>query len=550
LKLVPVDGNPFEEDQPKQPRLVAVEGNPFAQKTPNIAAGNPEVNLPFGLGTIKGESSGGFNPAAALIQAGSTLDRIGKGAVALQRTPGDMLRLAMGLGRDPIVEAIDREQAANKQPMQDLRDIHPGSTLIGDALALGPMPMRALPVVAATEYGDPIERLTRGGAAYLGGKVVEKGAQIAKRGYDASVTAMATKRAQNAELDATLKAAQDKDFVVPPSTINPNAVNRILESMSGKAATQQAASNINDDVANSIARQAADLPQAAPVTTKAMRQLRATEYQRGYAPIEQAGPMTVTPQYGQALDTITAKNTSAAQSFPGAAAPDIQGLVNGYRPPNGTFDAAHALQATQILRDEARTAFSAGEADVGRAKIQISKEIESEIERQLSAQGKDGAKMLKAFQDARKKMAIAHDIEDAIREGSGSVENRVFGRKVQNQEPLSGDLKIAGDFANNFPKANQPVAQIGSAGVSKLEAVASGIMSGAGGLTLGPMGLGAGLLPLVLPSAARSLLLSKPYQQLMARPKYDPKGLLGVKALDNDVAPWIAGLLGYQGTNP
>lgn len=144
-------------------------------------------------------------------------------------------------------------------------------------------------------------------------------------------------------------------------------------------------------------------------------------------------------------------------------------------------------------------------------------------------------------------MAMAHDVEDAIREGSGSTEARVFGRKFQNGEPLSGNLETIGRFANVFPKANQPVSQIGSPGVSALEASLAGLMGTGGAIYTGdPKGAALGLLPVLARPAARGIVVSQAMQKLLAQPQYAnlllPRAAAGTLGLADQAA--LGGLLG------
>lgn len=151
--------------------VAAIKANSPQQPKPNQAALNPEAKVgPF---TISGEGPNGFNPAAALIKAGQSLDNLNKGVIQASRAPGDWLRQKLGGAPDPLLQALEKEHAENKRPMKDLAAVHPGSALIGDVAPLVGMPWRALPAVAAAEYGSPKERAIRTGAAVVGNKLGE-----------------------------------------------------------------------------------------------------------------------------------------------------------------------------------------------------------------------------------------------------------------------------------------------------------------------------------------------------------------------------------------
>lgn len=178
MKLIPVEGDPFGEDKKAGYKLVPVEGNPFAGRQPNQAAMNPEAQI--GSFTIKGETDSGFNPAAALIRAGHGLNKLNQGALRIMRTPADWVATNRG-ERDPIAAAIDKEQEEAKQPMADLAEVHPGSSLLGDVAPLVAAPMRALPALAAIEYGTPEEKLKHTALAFAGNKLGEMGGKALGR---------------------------------------------------------------------------------------------------------------------------------------------------------------------------------------------------------------------------------------------------------------------------------------------------------------------------------------------------------------------------------
>lgn len=519
------------------------------------AASKPEFSLP-GFGQVQTpQNEQGFNLPAAVIGAGRTLDRITQGVRQANLAAGGLLYSAIpGLGGAASDNAAAQAQQSAQMTDEDarykqLQDVHPGSTLLGSVAPLLPMAPEGLVATGALSYGSPLDRAKDAGGALAGGLLAKGLGGLATKQYDASKSAVLMASQQNAVRDATLKAAQDSGLSVPPSTVNPSLPNRVLESIGGKAATQQQNAVGNAGRVDSMIRDQLGMAPNAPITTGAMQQIRNQAFNNGYAPLKQAGQFPVSKDYQAALDAITARNSNAAQSFPGAATPDIQAVVDSFRPPNGVFDAGHAVDATRALRTQAGDLYLQGNGAMAKAKTDISKAIEDELERQLGASGQNGAQLLQNFKSARQTIAQAHTVEDAIREGSGSVEASSFGKAAQRGDPLSGNLKTIGEFANVFPKANQKVSQIGSSGVSNVDAGASALLGLAGGAAGGLWGATAGALPFVARPAARSLMLSQAYQALMAKPKYATKGLLGSRILDNPLSPYVGGLLGYEGVS-
>lgn len=191
-----------------------------------------------------------------------------------------------------------------------------------------------------------------------------------------------------------------------------------------------------------------------------------------------------------------------------------------------TFDAGDAIKMTQILRDEASSAFAKGDKGLGKAKREAANAIESQIERHLFAMGKNGGDLLKNFRESRILMAKAHDVGDAIREGSGAVNAKTFGAKLQRGKPLTGELATIGKFANTFGD----VAGIPQSGHANPFTIMDAGYAVAGG-SLNPL---AYALPLAR-VGARYGLLSNPVQRAISSPAYavSPAARMG------------SGLLGY-----
>ena len=158
---------------------------------------------------------------------------------------------------------------------------------------------------------------------------------------------------------------------------------------------------------------------------------------------------------------------------------------------------------------------------MGRASRALANALENQIERNLTAQGQDGAQLLQGFRQARQLMARTHTVEDAIREGSGNVNAAMIARELQNGRPLTGELETVGRFANTYPRAAQPPQTVAGPAVHNLKSGLSALLAGGGGVALGPVGIAAGAVPFVAPPLARSVLFSRPVQNALT-PTYQP----------------------------
>lgn len=352
----------------------------------------------------------------------------------------------------------------------------------------------------------------------------------------------ALQASQNSVRDETLRAAQQAGYVVPPSQAGGGTISRILEGVSGKYKTNQAAAIKNQNVTDSLARQALGLAEDQPITREAMQTVRDRAFQSGYEPLANAGAIETDRVFQKALDNIVSDYQGAARSFPGAADNVIMKRVDALR--TGSLDVGDGLKMTRILRDEANAAYATGNPALGKATKKAATAIEDQIERALEGAGKDGAELLKNFREARTLMAKSHSVEKAIVEGGGQVNARALGAALQRGKPLTDELKTIGAFANNF-KDVAGVPQSGWANpITALDAF------GAAGMA----GMGAGPLSVALPAArvgARSAILS-PTMQRMMTPSYGPGMLdkLTPELLDLLQRGGAGGLLGGSVYSP
>jgi hypothetical protein len=182
---------------------------------------------------------------------------------------------------------------------------------------------------------------------------------VARRGQ----AGMTKQQKLNAVRDATLREGQAQGFVVTPGSVTPTVGNILLERIGGKTRVEQLAGVRNQQVTDSLARRAIGLPDDAPLTRDAMRDIRAQEYAAGYAPLANIGRVVADANFKQALQDVTNAFTGASKSFKGAAPQDVQKLIKPYSVAD--FDAADAIAATRTLRENARNNFQKGEGALG-----------------------------------------------------------------------------------------------------------------------------------------------------------------------------------------
>lgn len=352
-------------------------------------------------------------------------------------------------------------------------------------------------------------------AGLLAGPAMASGMNSAR----SRLAATELRRQQNSVRDRTISDARNSGYVLSPSETNPGVINQALEGVAGKLSTRQLASQRNQDVTNSLARQSIGIDDNVPLSPQLLQQTRRDAYQQGYAPVERAGNIRPGRLYRQALDDITSRYTGAASSFPAAVSDDVRRMVDALRVRD--FDAGDALKMTQILRDDASKSFSGGNAGLGKAQRAAATAIEDQIERGLAGQGQNGDALLSGFRDARKLMAKTHTIEKALHEGSGNVTASKLAAELRKGRPLSGGLETIARTADTFPKNMQSPEVMGSVpGISPLDVLGGAGLGAMGAAATGnPTGALIGALPALRP-VTRAALLSDRYQNTMGNPRY------------------------------
>lgn len=349
----------------------------------------------------------------------------------------------------------------------------------------------------------------------------------------------ATLQAQNAVRDANIAAAKEAGYTFTPGSISPTGKNILSERVAGKTHLEQLASVKNQAVTDKLARQAANLPENAPLTSGAMQNIRKEEYVKGYEPIKKIGNIVSDNDYLNDLVNIEGKYVGPNRSFPGAVPPEVEKLISNYTV--NKFDSADAVNASRRLREESNAAFSKGENEIAHAKRDLANALESQIERALVSSGNPNAQaMLQQFKQSRQRMAVSHAIEDAIKEGTGSVDAKKLAASLQRGDYMSGELKTIAEFANAFPRTSNMPGAIGAPGASTLlGATGGGLGAVTGALISGnPMGAGFGAAigaasPQLMSAAMRQYLLS-PVGQNRMMPSYNTQiPILNEQAMRN-----------------
>ena len=421
----------------------------------------------------------------------------------------------------------------------------PGANTVAGAAAIGGLTGALQPAASAREAitNPVIGAAVSGAAQYVGQRV----GQYATDRLAARSAQQATDTAANSERDAVLQAGRQAGYVVPPTEVNPSATATALESISGKAATKQAAQAVNQRVTNNLVAQDLGLAANQPITQQALGGVRAKAGQV-YAQVKQTGQIATDGDYLNALAKIANVPEEVAKEFPGATAPaadKIDTLINSLS--QDTFSAANAVEYSKRLRQQATSNFaeaavskSADTRALAQAQRQGADALEEMVGRHLQANGQGN--LVPAWDQARTTIAKSWQAQAALK--GGNVNAQRLAQQLQKGKPMTDGFGLVARFADHFSDATK--LPKGGVGVSKLAATVGGSGVLAGALT-GNVPLVAGSLAgAAAPYAVRQGLLSGVGQRVLATPNYAPSALGTLALRGMQQAPNVALPLGLQ----
>lgn len=263
--------------------------------------------------------------------------------------------------------------------------------------------------------------------------------------------------------EQTLRESQAAGYVVPPATARPTLGNRLMEGAAGKTNVAQAASARNQEVTNTLAKRALDLPDDAPLTLDTLGKIRA-QAGKVYEQVGKAGEIRPDSQYLDELASLGKSADDIAKDFPDAdvaATEKIGDLVNSLL--RDKFDAKSALSYLKELRAQASGNLSyQNSADpakraLGMAQREAAASLEDLIGRHLASTGDAG--LASSFDAARRTIAKTYTVQSALNESTGNVAASALGGQLKKGKPLSGELEVAARFARAFPKAAKEVTE-------------------------------------------------------------------------------------------
>lgn len=312
------------------------------------------------------------------------------------------------------------------------------------------------------------------------------------------------------QTDQGIVNAKEAGYVLPPTQANPSLLNQIVEGVAGKVKTAQTASIKNQEVTNGLVRTGLGIAEDAPLTSETIQQVR-KQAGESYERVRGSGTVTADPVYSKTLDSIAEPFARAAKDFPDAARTDILDAVKAAK--RDSFDAGSAVDQIGILRGKADQAYRGSDKQLGKAYKGIANALEEQLSRHLEESGAPES-VIADFRKSRELIAKTYTVEKHLKP-DGNVDAVGLGRELK-RKPLSGDIRTAAEFGEQFPKAAQRPERIGGVPLSLFDLAIGG---GAGAAMHNPAFLAAAVTrPLV-----RQGILSGPYQSNFVNPRtYGP----------------------------
>lgn len=434
------------------------------------------------------------------------INAIAKGVANLLNTPETLKHLlALGLNQIPGSSALPGIKTAAENPTNTPMDVMTQMGMVDPAKN---------PQTGAQRIVDLAIQTAVGSAAIPGGGVAGA-VRNAAIGATSGAASQATKELTGSDLLAvavgmgtpfaikaltdsakqvlvsgtrkqTLQDAQAAGYVVEPSAVR--GPSSKLEALAGKASIAQEAAIRNQQVTNNLAAKALGLPENTPLSPALLDELK----KRAAAPYEE-------------VEALRASQTD----LPWFQRYHSQSLLDELK--QARQDSKAFWQSYFRTPDE-------GVKKAAQASDALASSIEGDIDMIAQASGKED--LLQRLKAARMYYARIYDVEKAMNVGSGNVSLPVLGRMMDQGKPLTGELAMAGRFAQAFPRVAREVESVPPSGVSGTDAASSALLATVGAAGTGsPAGMVAGGAPL-LRGPARNKVLSPDYQKnLLKEPK-------------------------------
>jgi hypothetical protein len=305
--------------------------------------------------------------------------------------------------------------------------------------------------------------------------------------------------------------ARAAGYVLKPSEAG-GKVGKVAEGVTGSPRLSIEASLRNQPVTNKLAGQEVGIPEGGRVTRGSLSEAK-KPHNEIYKEVGKLGEITTDDAYKNAINGI---GRTPGKSFPKVSSPDIERLREQYRHEE-SFEASDAVLEVRRLRAASTKNIKApnqpAQNELGYAQKQIADAIEDQIERHATAAGNPA--LVDALRYSRQQLAKIHTVQASLMGNTGDVSAVKLAQMQKKGVPLSGNLKLIADTADEFGESMRDASKVkNKVPVTVLEGAAGAFGAGVSGAH--PVAGAAALGGMVARPLTRKALLSEWYQNKLA----------------------------------
>lgn len=431
---------------------------------------------------------------------------------------------------------------------------------VGEALA--PYDLAAIPFAQGAVAGAFVPAATRqvANVAKREGALAKEAIQTGLNyGKDANAVANMAKSFENAGQIEAAQFAQKHGILLNPDVSNPTAGSRIRGAIVGDQNISDRMAAENKPKWTAVAKADVGIPEARKLDAQAFEEAHANPSLTKPYETARAVPNVAVDQNA----VVKRANALKASSTMGDTA-EAAGKLNSYIDEvTGQIvqggDGNRFVDGIRKLRKDAQDIYakkdkegglSIAERDIADAKMGLANIIEDQLLDSLPIKDRD------AFLKAREGQAKLYQLQQATNLATGEVDPKAFAKMIQDNRPITGNMRELGLIAANFPDVVTP------GGPQKwstriLRSTPGGLIGGTIGFAMGG-GVGAPI-GAAIGTAAGELgkkliaknMLSAEYQARHAVPTdYRPSGEINaLRAMERPVTPGQSNLAVYDYRN-
>lgn len=439
--------------------------------------------------------------------------------VAEDQANRDKYGNVLGTLKGAVVDPIGRLGSAATIPMNALAAA--SAPITGAIHSVGGTALAALPGMNKETADNMLDKAMIG----IGPRGMEGGTQGVANAADAATAAraqesIAANAARVAQQPILAKAREAGYVITPAETKAPGSTANALSMVSGKLGMQQAASERNRAVTDSIVKADLGLPSDAHLDETTLDKVRdfhggAYEQMKNAANALPGGKIRGDNTFLNEITNLDNMSDEFRADFPEYKKnPDVDKLKDTVL--KQEFSGSSGIEIVKRLRDDSKTNLKdfsdPGKRSLGFAQRDAANAVEDLIDRNLKAAGRGN--LVDTYRAARQQIAKTYDVESAL-DPDGHVDASKLAKLAAKGRPFTDQpngkpgLKTVAEVARQFPKSMQTLKGVGGYQPLSIPDVWTGAMSGMA--TLGathsdPAAAAAALAPLARPLARMTAL--------------------------------------------